>query len=300
MVGAVRRQLLLALLSKADEVRRVGAVLNERFMQPDVAVAADEFILITAAMRYGFVKQVVQKKLQAHMSAVRRQHKQQQAAALPVRRAAERAGSADGEQPAKQRRAGSEAPDSSDSVMHTQAAARGVDGDSSGQDIAGADTRSSVDPAAATDSSSRPGSASRGSSRSTSDATWTPQPEAALLCVPGTAPPVSCQVQQSGSTTQQQQQQGCQQVQDGPAAAAAAAAAAGLSSSAGLQGSRTGSSSQPSRPSSGRRSRRADAASGAADVRPEELVGQRIRVWWQLDEAYYWGTVTVSGPCAGF
>jgi hypothetical protein len=302
LLRGVCRQLLLALISKQDEVRRVGAVLNERFMQPDVAVAADEFILVTAAMRYGFIKQVVQKKLQTHMSAVRRLHKQH-TAAFPLRRVAEQASAGDDEQPTKQRRAGSEGPDSSDSVMHTQAAARGVGEDmlySSGQDS------TCADGASANDSSSRPGSASRGSSRSTSDAAWTPQPEAAQLqhmlpahtAVQSAGGSITaCQPQQPGLSTQQQQQ-GCQQGQDGPAAAAAAAAAAGLSSSTGLQDSAAGDScQQPSRPSSGRRARRADAASGAVDVKPEELVGQRIRVWWQLDKAYYCGTVTVSGPC---
>lgn len=55
-------------------------------MQPDVAVAADEFILITAAVRYGFVKQVVQRKLHTHMAAVRRQHHKQQQALSAVQR----------------------------------------------------------------------------------------------------------------------------------------------------------------------------------------------------------------------
>lgn len=72
------RQLWLALISKQEEVLRIGTVLNQRFMQPDIAVAADEFILITAAMRYGFVKQVVQRKLHTHMAAVCRQYQQHQ------------------------------------------------------------------------------------------------------------------------------------------------------------------------------------------------------------------------------
>jgi hypothetical protein len=66
------RQLLLALISKHGELLRVGAVLNKRFMQPDAAVAADEFMLITAARRYGFIKRVVHKKLRSHMTAVRK------------------------------------------------------------------------------------------------------------------------------------------------------------------------------------------------------------------------------------
>eukprot|EP00775_Hariotina_reticulata_P002308 gene2308-2616_t len=47
------RQLVLALLSREAEVLRVGRVLHRRFMQPDAAVAADEFLLVTAAVRAG-------------------------------------------------------------------------------------------------------------------------------------------------------------------------------------------------------------------------------------------------------
>ena len=102
---------MLALLSKQEELLRVGAVLNERFMQPDVAVAADEFILVTAAVRYGFVKQVVQKKLQPYMTALRRQHRQHSAGnAEQAQQGQARHGRrADGgERPAKQQRLGSQ------------------------------------------------------------------------------------------------------------------------------------------------------------------------------------------------
>lgn len=72
------RPLLLALLSKQAEILRVGEVLNERFMQSDAAVAADEFMLITAALKYGYGRVIIRSKLQNYVQAVRRQQKQQE------------------------------------------------------------------------------------------------------------------------------------------------------------------------------------------------------------------------------
>lgn len=84
LLSPAHRQLpavLLALISKQQEILRVGAVISPRFMQPDAAVAADEFLLVTAALRFGFVvSKVVQKKLQPYMAALRRQHRQQASA----------------------------------------------------------------------------------------------------------------------------------------------------------------------------------------------------------------------------
>jgi hypothetical protein len=67
----VRRQLLLALLSKQQEILAVGTALHARFMQPDAAVAADEFLLCTAAMRYGFVKEIQRRTLPTFIRADR-------------------------------------------------------------------------------------------------------------------------------------------------------------------------------------------------------------------------------------
>eukprot|EP00878_Enallax_costatus_P033825 GHUV01037392.1.p1 GENE.GHUV01037392.1~~GHUV01037392.1.p1 ORF type:complete len:391 (+),score=158.47 GHUV01037392.1:541-1713(+) len=78
LASAVCRPLLLALLSSRQEILRVGSVLNNRFMQPDAAVAADEFLLITAALKYGYSRVVIRSKLQNYIAAVRRQQKQQE------------------------------------------------------------------------------------------------------------------------------------------------------------------------------------------------------------------------------
>lgn len=74
---AVCRPLVLALLTKKQEILQVGKVLNARFMQPDAAVAADEFMLMTAAIRYGYSRVVIRSKLQNYIAAVRRQLKEQ-------------------------------------------------------------------------------------------------------------------------------------------------------------------------------------------------------------------------------
>ena len=54
----------MALLSRKAEILAVGSVLNERFMQDDIALAADEFMIITAAKRYGFIRQLQRKRLE--------------------------------------------------------------------------------------------------------------------------------------------------------------------------------------------------------------------------------------------
>lgn len=210
------RQLLLALLSKQEELLRVGTVLNERFMQPDVAVAADEFILITAAMRYGFVKQVVHRKLHTYMSALRRQHRQQAPAAAGQPHQPTPEPGEDQARPAKQQRLTTQPP--SDDEPAAAAAAGGKPG-------------SSV---------SRPGSS--GSSRDSS---------LTRASAASTAGPRRHTDDSSGGSSPQ-------------------------------QGGR------------GRRSRREQAGDAAAAIDPEDLVGRSIKVWWELDQAFYRGTVTVS------
>lgn len=227
----------MALISKQEELLRVGTVLNERFMHPDVAVAADEFILITAAMRYGFVKQVVQRKLQTHMTAVRRQHRQHVAATAgqlhPIDEDA--TASADGGRPAKEQRLGSVGADACMEGPAEQAAARQGDcrPSSSGS--------SRMDNANTGATSGKPQDSSRGSSVSRADA------------------------------------------QGGP-----------LNDLASAQPSRSTDDSSAEPGPSGRRSHRREQAAGAAGIPPEQLVGRRIRVWWQMDEAFYCGVVTVS------
>lgn len=219
------RQLLLALISKQEELLRVGTVLNARFMQPDVAVAADEFILITAAMRYGFVKQVVQRKLQTHMAAVRRQHRQQ--APATAGQPHQLGEACEEERPTKQQRSRSQKPHGAVRIPVA------------GSQHAGS-RRSSASTAAGS-SGSRPGS--RSSSRDSSTTR-------VGACVAAVAGPLMDD--SSGGSSAQQ------------------------------QGSR------------GRRVRR-EQGDGAAGVPPEELVGRSIKVWWELDQAFYRGNVTVSG-----
>jgi hypothetical protein len=228
------RLLLLALISKQEELLRVGTVLNERFMQPDVAVAADEFILITAAMRYGFAKQVVHRKLQSHMTAVRRQHRQHVAATAGQLHPIDEDASADGGRPAKQQRLGSVGPDACRVDPMEQAAERQADcrPSSSGS--------SRLHNAAAGATGSKPQGSSRGSSASRGDA-------------PGRPPSDVASAQPSRSTDD--------------------------------------SSAEPG--PSGRRANRREQAAGDAGIPPEQLVGHRIKVWWQMDEAFYCGVVTV-------
>jgi hypothetical protein len=227
------RQLLLALISKQEELLRVGTVLNERFMQPDVAVAADEFILISAAMRYGFVKQVVQRKLHTHMTAVRRQHRQHVAATAgqlhPIDEDATTC--TDGGRPAKQRRLGSLGPDACRDGPLEQAAEHQADYRPSRFGS------SRLDTTFAGATSSRPQGSSRGSSTSRGDA-------------PGITPSDVADAQLSHDSS----------AEPGP---------------------------------SGRRSNRREQATGDAGIPPEQLVGRRIKVWWQMDEAFYCGEVTV-------
>jgi hypothetical protein len=196
---------------------------------------------MTAAIRYGFVRQVVQRKLHAHMSAVRRQQRQQQqqqqvtataaagAAGQPHGSAGEGAAAApqaDGDdvRPAKQPRL-TPKPEPSGSLGQDAPAAAAAAGaaDSGRQHMEG--------------SGSRPGS------RDSSKASNGTKPEPRPL-------PAEASRHSSGD-----------------------------------------SSSEPA--PSGRRSQRREQASGDAAIPPEQLVGRRIKVWWQMDQAFYCGVVTV-------
>lgn len=74
------RELWLALLSKQEEVLRVAQVLSQRFSKEDAAVAADEFMPLTAAVRYGFVRGIARQKLRPALETVRQLGRQQAAA----------------------------------------------------------------------------------------------------------------------------------------------------------------------------------------------------------------------------
>ncbi|WIA10483.1 hypothetical protein OEZ85_010673 [Tetradesmus obliquus] len=95
------RQLLLALLSKQGDIMAVGAALQPRFMQRDAAVAADEYLLVTAAVRYGFVKEIQRRSIPTFIRADRERRRAgagsmstRSAAAAAARRAAAAAAAA--------------------------------------------------------------------------------------------------------------------------------------------------------------------------------------------------------------
>jgi hypothetical protein len=130
-------------------------VLNERLKLHDVAVAADEFILVTAAVRYGFVKSIVAKTLQAHAAAVKRQHSKH-STGHKRRPADEPASSADTvEPPVKQQRVGFAAAVSYDGPAGAavrRAAGQGlsISDDGSGRDSTSGDRGSSAGTTTAT------------------------------------------------------------------------------------------------------------------------------------------------------
>lgn len=209
-------------------------------MQPDVAVAADEFILMTAAMRYGFVRQVVQRKLHAHMSAVRRQQRQQQQVTMTAA-----AGAASELHGSAGEGAAAAAADSNDArpAKQPRLCLKPEPPGSLGQDAPAAAGAAGMGRRRVEGSGSRPGS--RDSSR--------------------------------GSDSKPEQR---------PVPAEASRRSSGDSSSEAAPLSR--------------RSQRREQASGDAAIPPELLVGRRIKVWWQMDQAFYCGLVTVrvltTGP----
>lgn len=155
----------------------MGTVLNERFMQPDIAVAADEFILVTAAMRYGFVKQVVQKKLQPYMCALRRQHRQHSAGAARQQKQERESPheAAPDHRAAKQQRVGSFVHKANQAGSQQGLAGAGL-GSRSGRSLrASSASRSSMD-----NSGDRPDSpASRSSSRTRAEVPGPPRSRSA-------------------------------------------------------------------------------------------------------------------------
>jgi hypothetical protein len=253
------RQLLLALISKRDEILQAGAVLNKRFMREPVAVAADEFILVTAAVRYGFVRSIVQKTLQAHGSAVKRQCSKLSGSVGHKRKHPDAPAScADaGQKPAKQLRVGFAAAVSSDGPAGAavrRAADRGIsmsdDGSGSGRDSTSGDGGSTANTATATvvaakqrsSRSSKAGGSCGGSSRSSSEAAWDP-----LFAAEEAA---CCSGQDRGESLQQ-----------GP-----------MLRPRGAKG----------------------LVQGVALKDPAGCVGRRISVWWPDMNTWYLGTVTVS------